>query len=255
MNDNKSSVSKLNLNLDENAFQKVTDIDLLEAFKEKLNDHIDPFYIDRFDRNRFAATQLKQNSINSILNLGGGGSRHLEASLNAPEISVFEVDIQGDCDLQVNLDELSALPFDDASFDVVCAFDVLEHLENFHLLNEEMFRVAKDFVLISLPNSASEILFGVIQNRKLSDIDKNSGTYSKFYGLPLVPPKDRHRWWLYFQDIIRFYCYFSLKHKAKIEFWTPKLSYKKRIFKMIFGDHFYYTFFCPHLWIKISKQP
>ena len=86
---------------------------------------VNPTYVDRQDRNRFAAEQLKSTKITRILNIGGGGARHLQATLANNEIEVFEIDITGECDLKVNLDELSALPFEDNSFDVVCGFDVL----------------------------------------------------------------------------------------------------------------------------------
>ena len=141
----------------EEIYRRVLGSDLLQVFKDRRNERIDPYYLDRADRNRFAAEQLRGTGARRILNLGGGGRRHLQASLASPVTEVYEIDVQGDCDLKVNLDTLQRLPFDDASFDVVCAFDVLEHLENFHLLNDEMFRVARDYVLISLPNSATEL--------------------------------------------------------------------------------------------------
>ena len=240
--------------IDEEIYQRVLRCDLLQVFKTHRNPNINPHYRDRADRNRFAAEQLQRTQVKRIVNLGGGGARHLQASLSNNEIEVYEVDIQGDCDLKVNLDSLPDLPFADRSFDVVCALDVLEHLENFHLLNEEMFRVAKDYVLISLPNSAAEIFYDFFRNRPQKHSDLDSGTFSKFYGLPLRPPTDRHRWWIYFHDIIRFYFCFSLRHDASLEFWTPRLNIQKSLFKSVFGAHLYYSFFCPHVWVKISKQ-
>jgi hypothetical protein len=228
---------------------------LLEVFEKHRNADVDPYYLDRAGRNVFAASQLTSTYISSILNLGGGGRRHLEKSLGSSNTKVYEVDMQGECDLLANLDELPALPFEDSSFDVVCAFDVLEHLENYHLINEEIFRVAKDYVLISLPNSASEVFYAPFRNRPPEESDINCGVFSKFYGLPLTPPEDRHRWWLYFQDIVRYYYYFSKKHKADLEFWTPRLGFKKRIFKAVLGSHLYHTFFCQHVWVKLKKHP
>jgi len=239
---------------DEEIYQHVLRCDLMKVFKAHHNPSIDPYYLDRADRNRFAAGQLQRSPVKRILNIGGGGARHLQASMANKEIEVYEVDIQGDCDLKVDLDASTNLPFEDSSFDVVCAFDVLEHLERFHLLNEEMFRVAKDYVLISLPVSTAEILYDFIWNRSQKSPDLDRGTFSKYYGLPLRPPTDRHRWWIYFHDIIRFYYYFSLKHDASLAFWTPRLNIKKRVFYFIFGFHFYYSFFCPLVWIKLSKR-
>ncbi len=238
----------------EGIYQRVLRCDLVQVFEAHRNPRIDPYYLDRAARNRFAAEQLHRTQVKRILNLGSGGARHLQASLSNNEIEVYEVDVQGDCDLKVNLDTLPNLPFGDSSFDAVCAFDVLEHLENFHLLNEEMFRVARQYVLISLPNSAAEIFYDVFWNRPQKQPDLDRGTFSKYYGLPLTPPTDRHRWWIYFQDIIRFYFYFSLKHDASLEFWSPRLNIKKSLFKSVFGSHIYYSFFCPFVWIKLSKR-
>lgn len=249
METNKEQESQLH----EEIYQRVLRCDLLQIFKTYHNPDINPCYIDRAERNRFAAEQLQRTHVTRVLNLGGGGARHLQASLSNNDIELCEVDFHGDCDLKVNLDTLPNLPFEDGSFDVACAFDVLEHLEKFHLINEEMFRVAKRYVLISLPNSAAEIFYDCLRNRPQKHPDLERGTFSIFYGLPLRPPSDRHRWWMYFHDILRFYFYFSLKHNASLEFWTPRLNIKKKLFKFLFGSHIYYSFFCPFVWIKLSK--
>jgi SAM-dependent methyltransferase len=255
----KSQQHSTNTDMNNNAkspdeiYRRVLDSDLMRVFTTHHNSSVDPFYVDRGDRNRFAAGQIKRTAAKRILNLGGGGRRHLAASLSDSSMDVYEIDMQGDCDLQVNIDRLSKLPFDDNFFDAACAFDVLEHLENFHLLNEEMYRVAKDYVLISLPNSAAEIFYDPFRNRPQTTADFNRGVYSIFYGLPLYPPDDRHRWWMYFQDIIRYYFHFSLRHNASLEFWTPQLNLKKTLFTSLFGSHLYYTYFCPFVWVKLSK--
>ena len=230
------------------------DGDLFALFEAHRNPSVDPRYYDRADRNRFAAEQLRLAGATRVLNLGGGGARHLQASLAKQDASVYEIDVQGDCDLKVNLDTITSLPFEDRSFDVVCAFDVLEHLEKFHLLNEEMFRVARDFVLISLPNSAAEISEAVLFDRREKDAAFERGVYSQFYGIPLGAPTDRHRWWMYFLDIVRYYGHFAASHQAALEFWTPKLTAKKKLFKAVFGTHIYHTFFCPFVWIKLGKR-
>lgn len=241
-------------NIDTQILDAVLKANLLEVFEERQNPDANPLYVDRKGRNAFAATQLKKiKSVKNILNIGSGGERYLAACLGDKNIKVTEIDIQGDCDLLLDLDEIEKLPFEDGSFDVACAFDVLEHLENFHFINEELFRVAKDFVLISLPNSASEIFYDPLWHRAQKTRNLNSGVFSKFYGLPLKVPDDRHRWWLYFHDIVRFYYLFSLERDVKIEFWIPALTLKRKLFKAIFGKHIYYMFFCPFVWIKIYK--
>jgi hypothetical protein len=135
-----------------------------------------------------------------------------------------------------------------------CAFDVLEHLESFHLMNSELFRVAKNHVLVSLPNSAAEVFYDGFWNRPQRIPDKERGTYTKYYGLPIEAPSDRHRWWLYFQDIIRFYYWFGLTRNCGIEFWVPRRTWKKRLFSAVCGERLMYTYFCPHVWILMTKD-
>lgn len=53
----------------------------------------------------------------------------------------------------VMLGEITALPFPDCSFDLVCAFDIVEHIENDRQSFRELSRVAKDdaTVIFSVP--------------------------------------------------------------------------------------------------------
>jgi 2-polyprenyl-3-methyl-5-hydroxy-6-metoxy-1,4-benzoquinol methylase len=48
------------------------------------------------------------------------------------------------------------LPFEDEKFDVVTCVDVLEHVEDFHRLLDEMLRVSQKGVFISTPNRRPE---------------------------------------------------------------------------------------------------
>jgi SAM-dependent methyltransferase len=51
------------------------------------------------------------------------------------------------------LGEITALPFPDCSFDLVCAFDIVEHIENDRQAFRELGRVAKDdaTIIFSVP--------------------------------------------------------------------------------------------------------
>ncbi|MGA6826064.1 class I SAM-dependent methyltransferase [Nitrospira sp. NS4] len=51
------------------------------------------------------------------------------------------------------LGEITALPFPDSSFDLVCAFDIVEHVEDDRRAFHELTRVAKDHgtVIVSVP--------------------------------------------------------------------------------------------------------
>lgn len=223
-------------------------MDYNSEFKKRHLKHINAKYNSREERNRFASQLLQKHD--KILNIGGGGKRHLEKFLSHNH-KVFEIDITGDADLLLNLDQTENLPFEDKSFDAVCAFDVLEHLENFHLINEEIYRIAKKLILISLPNSAAEITKAI---KNITEHDENErGVYSKYYGLPLTKPEDRHRWWLYFDDIIRYYTNFELNHGCTINFITKKNKPKHKIKKLILGDRLYNNFYTGNVWISINK--
>jgi hypothetical protein len=233
-------------------YKALLSLDLNRLFEKHLDRSVNASYGDREGRNRFAAKQIIGLGLKNILNIGGGGKRDLIKNINKT-FNVFEIDIVGDCDLHLNLDQIDRLPFEDNSFDLCCAFDVLEHLEQFHLINEELYRVSKSSVLIALPNSATEIFYNVVLNHPQKRPDLNRGTFSKFYGLPLLVPEDRHRWWLYFQDIVRFYYFFAQKNKCELTFWTIENGMKRQILSFFLRQHIVNTFFVPHLWIKLDK--
>ena len=79
----------------------------------------------------------------------------------------------------------NGIPFSDKTFDIVYALDILEHLENMHFVLNEIKRVAKNEVIIALPNCYHwhyrlNILRGKPINTK--------------YKVPLNKILDRHRW-------------------------------------------------------------
>lgn len=229
------------------------DANWLQEFTKRRDLALVPAYDDREGRNRWAASVLKTFPGNRILNLGGGGMRHLQKYLGS-EQRVHEVDIVGDHDTRLNLDEVDRLPFEDGSFDTCCAFEVLEHLEHFHLICDEMYRVSRSTLLISLPNSAAEIV-GICRNTRIYNNPLENGVYSKFYGMPLKPPEDRHRWWLTFEDIIRYFVRFEQTKSCHVSFFIPDhgQSLKRKLLRILIGRRLYLTLFCSSVWIKIQK--
>ena len=95
--------------------------------------------------------------------------------------------------LKVNLND--RLPFDDNSFDIVACLDVLEHLDNPHQALQELMRVAKYSVFISLPNM-HHIIFRL---RFFLGI----GISGK-YKFPVIPVIDRHRWVMSYTEGVEF---------------------------------------------------
>jgi len=96
------------------------------------------------------ALKLKPNNILEI----GPGPGIFKAVGNALNLDIKTLDI--DPDLRPDyLESVFEMPFEDNSFDVVCAFQMLEHLpyEDSLLAFKEMLRVAKKGVIISLPDA------------------------------------------------------------------------------------------------------
>jgi hypothetical protein len=96
--------------------------------------------------------------------------------------------------LECNLEE--GLPFArDASFDIVCALDVLEHLERAHHTFHEALRVARLAVFVSLPNMYHwSYRLRFLLHGKISDK----------YDFPTSPVLDRHKWLTSYSQALNF---------------------------------------------------
>jgi len=101
--------------------------------------------------------------------------------------------VPGENIYQCNLEE--GLNFQDKSFDVVVALDVLEHLEHAHLVLKEMQRVARKAAIISLPN----MYYWKFRLNFL--MGKGLGGKYAFSADPIL---DRHRWVLSFTEAVKF---------------------------------------------------
>jgi SAM-dependent methyltransferase len=92
---------------------------------------------------------------------------------------------------QIVADLNQNVPFVERAFDVVVALDVLEHTDDLHGAFDELCRIAKKYVVLTLPNGYElkgriKFLFGFPVSGK--------------YGLPVESPGDRHRWLFSFTE-------------------------------------------------------
>ena len=76
---------------------------------------------------------------------------------------------------------------------MVCS-DVLEHVDSLHEVFGELVRVAKVYLIISLPNNWA--------NARRA-IERGRGAVGH-YGLPADPPADRHKWFFSLTEALDF---------------------------------------------------
>lgn len=101
-----------------------------------------------------------------------------------PDVRYVGIDVAGSPDVRLNLETCRTLPFETGSFHCVLCVEVLEHLDNLHVVLSELPRVSSRFVVISLPNCWRDARV---------PIERGRGRIAH-YGLPAEPPLDRHKW-------------------------------------------------------------
>ncbi|MFZ5365193.1 MAG: class I SAM-dependent methyltransferase [Patescibacteria group bacterium] len=175
-------------------------------------------YSDRESRNKFIAAEFGQWLGASVLNIGGGGRHHLKKYLAADK-QYFELDIDGDPDLKINLETDLPLPVADRQYQTVVCTDVLEHLDNLHRVFGEIVRISGKYIILSLPNAFADcpsyFLGKPYQNDSI-ERKKHFGKYMKYYGLPYEPPPDRHKWFFSFTEAEEFIDYQIHKYNLKL---------------------------------------
>ena len=117
-------------------------------------------HLDRWASYYYQLREVFKSCPKNILEVGVGDQVLKNYLQSNTEISYTSLDIDGDLKPD-HIGDILKMPFHDNTFDVVCAFEVLEHLpfEDFSGALKEMKRVSKKTVLISLPHFGPPVQF------------------------------------------------------------------------------------------------
>lgn len=167
----------------------------------------DYYYTDRETKAKYVWLKYRSILKGRILDVGADEG-YLKKYLPA-ETDYWGIGLGGHPDQVVNL-EKEKIPFPEHSFDCVLCLDVLEHLDNIHEIFDELCRVSRAHVIISLPNPWAGFL-GMLR----------AGHYRpdqpmKFYGLPPEPPEDRHKWFFSHEEAKNFVLHRALKNNMRV---------------------------------------
>ncbi|PJB71163.1 MAG: hypothetical protein CO093_05760 [Alphaproteobacteria bacterium CG_4_9_14_3_um_filter_47_13] len=147
--------------------------------------HTDKNYTDRQSKAAYVFDKYKVILSGNVLDVGADNCYLRE--LLGSGVGYTGIGIGGNPDIEVNL-ESQTIPFEDNHFDCVLCLDVLEHLDNIHKTFDELCRVSKKYVIISLPNSYRDFVGA------LTGPEAAKAVNFKYYGLPAQRPDDRHKW-------------------------------------------------------------
>ncbi len=200
----------------------------------------------RLARVEYLATTFKHLLVGRVLDVGCDKA-YLRKML--PDCDYTGLDISGEPDIQLNLEGIDHLPFNDDTFDCVLGSDILEHLDNLPHVFGELVRVSRNHLIISLPNNW-------VNARK--PIERGKGSIGH-YGLPVECPADRHKWFFSLAEAKEF-INGQLK-KYPISLLELRVSEKPRPFIVRFCRRLYYPSqeryvnrYAHTLWVVLEKH-
>lgn len=118
--------------------------------------------LDRFSSYHYQLREIFEAKPKSVLEIGVGDKVIGSYLKNNTDITYTSADYSDKLGPDIVAD-VRHLPCADNSFDVVCAFEVLEHIpfQDFELAVKELLRVSKHRVLISMPHWGRSFAFSI----------------------------------------------------------------------------------------------
>lgn len=115
---------------------------------------------DRWESYYYQLYEILKLKPKNLLEIGVGAGFLKDFIKNNTKIEYKNVDIADYLKPDI-VASVENIPLPDNSFDIVCAFEVLEHLpfEKFELGLNEMRRISRNFVILSLPHFGPAIKF------------------------------------------------------------------------------------------------
>ena len=203
-------------------------------------------YTNREERAKYTVLKYQKYLKGKVLDVGCW-NKHLEKYLSR-DVEYTGIDVGGNPDIFVDL-EKRKIPFQNNEFYCVVCTDVLEHLNNIHQVFDELIRVSRRYVIVSLPNNWCVIKKNILKGR---------GSL-KFYGLPVEVPRDRHRWFFNYEEAEKFIYGRAERNKAKVlicESYAAKRDRLKRLFTgLLWGSgERYKNLFAEAIWAVLEKN-
>jgi SAM-dependent methyltransferase len=198
----------------------------------------------RESRSRFVCSRFAEYLNELVLDIGC-----FEAPLRdlLSSATYTGVDIAGNPDITLDLERTERLPFADGAFNCVLCIDVLEHLDNLHVIFDELVRVSKQYIIISLPNCWCDAR---------QPIGRGQG-HIGHYGLSLQKPQDRHKWFFSLSEARKFLDGQAEKLGLRFEemFVTekPRISLVRLLRRIRYPGHRYHNRYGHTLWAVLEK--
>lgn len=205
-------------------------------------------YVTRQERALFVGRLFEDYLKSSVLDVGAGQGS-LRSHVDGDYTAIDVCDGEG-VDIALDIDGVQ-LPFGNASFTTVVCTDVLEHLDGLHDTFDELCRVASSFVILSLPNVRNLQTVGrILRGRDI-----------KFYGLPVDPPEDRHRWFMGYQEARNFIAARAQRNGFAASEIFPQFLGKgaasllaRRIGRIILNRRLYEEYFSVGCWALLTRD-